>query len=158
MSRLFAIISAISYWRFICSIPFEIVCDSYIANYLMSVVQWRCSCNKECPANISIPSQVLPLLILLSKSEFFFHLVDCGAPPPPVNGLLQSHTNTTERSVVVLQCNEGFVPMEELMIVCGHDGQWNPIPSNVTSSPSPNPTPTFMPTFTPASTPNKLSE
>jgi len=69
---------------------------------------------------------------------------------------LQPHINTTEGSVVVFQCKQEFVPKEEMMTVCGHDGQWNPIPGNVTCSPSPSPMPTFE--FIPSLTPNKMSE
>ena len=73
----------------------------------------------------------------------FNPVADCGAPPPPVNGsLLQPYTNTTEGSVVVFQCNSGFVPEEEMTAVCGNDGQWVPYPGNVTCSPRPTQTST----------------
>ena len=64
--------------------------------------------------------------------------VDCGTPPPPVNGsFLQPHTNTTEGSVVVFQCEPGFVPKGVMTAVCGRDGQWTPSPGGVTCSPRP---------------------
>ena len=64
--------------------------------------------------------------------------VDCGAPPPPVNGsLLQPHTNTTEGSVVIFQCDLGFVPEGAMTAVCESDGQWIPNPGGVTCSPRP---------------------
>jgi len=59
-----------------------------------------------------------------------------------------------EGSEVVFQCNQEFAPKGEMMTVCGYDGQWNPIPGNVTCSPSPSPIPTFIPTITS----NKLCE
>ena len=85
---------------------------------------------------------------------------DCGAPPPPVNeSLLQPHTNTTEGSVVVFQCDPGFVPVGVLTVVCGSDGQWTPNPGSITCSP--RPTQTFTQTFTQvpmqASTPTQTS-
>ena len=51
------------------------------------------------------------------------HAADCGAPPPPVNGFLQPHTNTTVGSVVVLQYGLGFVPEGVVIAVCESDGQ-----------------------------------
>ena len=64
--------------------------------------------------------------------------VDCGTPPPPVKGsLLQSHTNTTEGSVVVFQCELGFVPEGVMTAVCGSESQWTPNPGGVTCSPRP---------------------
>ena len=78
------------------------------------------------------------------------HTADCGAPPPPVKGsLLQPHTNTTEGSVAVFQCDPGFVPEGEMTAVCGSDGQWTPNPGGVTCSL--RPTQTFTQTFTEAS-------
>ena len=79
------------------------------------------------------------------------HAADCGAPPSPVNGsLLQPNTNTTEGSVVVFQCDPGFVPEGVMTAVCGRDGQWTPNPGGVTCSPGPIPTPTLTQTFTAA--------
>ena len=78
------------------------------------------------------------------------HTADCGAPPLPVKGsLLQPHTNTTEGSVVVFQCDPGFVPEGEMTAVCGRDDQWTPNPGGVTCSPRPT---TFTQTFTQTST------
>ena len=86
----------------------------------------------------------------LIASYCFTFTADCGAPPPPVNGsLLQPHTNTTEGSVVVFQCDSGFVPESMMTAVCGRDGQWTPNPGGVTCSPRPTPRPT--PTLTEAS-------
>ena len=78
---------------------------------------------------------------------------DCGAPPPPVNGsLLQPDSNTTEGSVVVFQCDPGFVPKGEMTAVCGRDGQWYPNPGHVICSPRPVQTFTEAPTNAPTST------
>ena len=75
---------------------------------------------------------------------------DCGPLPLPISGsLLQPHTNTTEGSMVVFQCDPGFVPEGEMTAVCGRDGQWNPNPRGVSCSQ--RPTPTSTPTFTEAS-------
>ena len=78
------------------------------------------------------------IVCTLIASHFDSHFnptADCGAPLPPVNGsLLQSHTNTTEGSVVVFQCDPGFVPEGEMISVCGSDGQWTPDPGDVTCS------------------------
>ena len=79
---------------------------------------------------------------------------DCGAPPPPVNGFLQSYTNTTEGSVVVFWCNPGFVPGGEMTAVCGSDSQWTPNPGGVTCSPRPTPTSTQTSTETSVVTPS----
>ena len=79
------------------------------------------------------------------------HTADCGAPLPPVKGLLlQPHTNTTEGSVAVFQCDPGFVPEGEMTAACERDGQWTPTPGDVTCSP--RPTPTSTQTFTQTST------
>ena len=78
------------------------------------------------------------------------YTADCGAPPPPVNGFLQPHTNTTEGSVVVFQCDLGFVPEGEMTAVCGSDGQWTPNPGGMTCSPRTELT--FIQTFTVAPT------
>ena len=74
---------------------------------------------------------------------------DCGPPPSLTNGSLQPHTNTTEDSVVVFQCDPGFVPEGEMTAVCERDGQWTPNPGGITCSP--RPTQTLTQTFTEAS-------
>ena len=76
--------------------------------------------------------------------------VDCGAPPPPINGFLQLCMNTTEDSVVLFWCNSGFVPEGVMVSVCGRDGQWTPNPEGITCSPRPTLTP--IPTQTSTST------
>ena len=82
------------------------------------------------------------IAIVIAIVTSLLHAANCGAPPPPVNGsLLQPHT-TTEGSVVVFQCNPGFVPEGEMTTVCGRDGQWSPNPGGVTCSPTPIVTPT----------------
>ena len=83
--------------------------------------------------------------------------VDCGAPPPPVNGFLQSHANTTEGSVAGFHCDPGFVPEGEITALCGSNGQWNPNPRGVICSPrltqafTPTPSSTPILSFSPAS-------
>ena len=95
--------------------------------------------------------------LITSCDSHFNSIAHCGAPPPPVNGsLLQPHTNTTEGSVVVFQCNPGFVPEGEMTTVCESDGQWSPNPGGVTCSPIP--TQTFTETFTPTGPGEKKHE
>jgi len=53
--------------------------------------------------------------------------VDCGPPPDPRNGTLESYTNTTEGSVVFYSCNPGLVPVERMISLCTGAG-WSPNP------------------------------
>jgi len=53
--------------------------------------------------------------------------VDCGPPPAPRNGSLESYTSTTEGSVVFYSCEPGLVPEMRMMSVCTGAG-WNPNP------------------------------
>ena len=90
--------------------------------------------------------------MLVDRHESHFNPAgDCGAPPPPVNGAVQPHTNTTEGSVVVFKCDPGFVSEGVMIAVCGSDGQWTPNPGGVTCSP--RPTQTFTQASTPTQTP-----
>ena len=92
------------------------------------------------------PASSNQLILTLTSTHHSNSTVDCGTPPLPLNGsLLQLHTNTTEGSVVVFQCDPGFVPEGEMTAVCGRNGQWTPSP-DVTCSP--RPTQTFTQTFT----------
>jgi len=52
-------------------------------------------------------------------------LIDCGSPPAPRNGSLESFTSTTEGSVVFYSCDPGLVPVGRMMSVCTGSG-WNP--------------------------------
>ena len=90
----------------------------------------------------------------LIASYCFTFTADCGAPPTPVNGSVQPHTNTTEGSVVVFQCDPGFVPEGMMIAVCGRDGQWTPNPGGVTCSPRPTQTFTEASILTPSATPD----
>ena len=94
----------------------------------------------------------------MSLALQFNPIADCGAPPSLVSGSVQPH-NTTEGSVVVFQCDRGFVPEGEMTAVCGGDGQWTPNPGSVTCSPRPTQAPTQVPTQAPAqpSTPTQTS-
>ena len=97
-------------------------------------------------------------MLLVDHHESHFNsTVDCGAPLSSVNGSVQSHTNTTEGSVVVFQCDSGFVPEGEMTTVCGSDGQWSPNPGGVTCSPRPTQNFTQVSTEAPtqASTPTQ---
>ena len=85
----------------------------------------------------------------------FNPIADCGAPPSPINGsLLQPCTSTTEGSVVVFQCDPGFVPDREVTAVCGGDGQWTPNPGDVTCNPRPTQTFTETSILIPSATPD----
>ena len=79
---------------------------------------------------------------------------DCGPPPSLTNGSLQPHTNTTEGSVAVFQCDLGFVPEGEMTAVCGSDGQWTPNPGGVTCSLKPTQTFTQTSILTQSATPH----
>ena len=65
--------------------------------------------------------------------------------------------DTTEGSVVVFQCDPGFIPEGVMTAVCGRDGRWTPNPGGVSCSPRPTPTFTQALTQTPtqASMPTK---
>ena len=59
--------------------------------------------------------------------------VDCGPPPVPWNGSLESYTNTTEGSVVFYSCDPGLVPVMRMMSVCTGSG-WSPNPGALNCS------------------------
>ena len=60
-----------------------------------------------------------------------FTLIQCF-PPSTLNGVLISpYTATTEGSVIVFQCEEGLVPEENIMAVCGNDRRWYPDPTTL---------------------------
>ena len=59
--------------------------------------------------------------------------VDCGPPPAPWNGSLESYTNTTEGSVVFYSCDPGLVPEHRMMSVCTGTG-WSPNPGALNCS------------------------
>ena len=46
--------------------------------------------------------------------------------------LISPYTATTEGSVIVLKCEEGLVPEESIMAVCGNDRRWDPDPRDKT--------------------------
>ena len=49
-----------------------------------------------------------------------FTLIQCF-PPSAANGVsISPYTATTEGSVIVLKCEEGLVPEESIMAVCGN--------------------------------------
>jgi len=54
--------------------------------------------------------------------------VDCGPPPNPRNGSLESYTITTEGSVVFYSCDAALVPEGRVMSVCTGIG-WSPNPA-----------------------------
>ena len=59
--------------------------------------------------------------------------VDCGPPAVPLNGSLESYTDTTEGSEVFYSCDPGLVPEERMMSVCTVNG-WSPNPGASTCS------------------------
>ena len=60
-----------------------------------------------------------------------FTLIQCF-PPSAANGVSNSpYTATTEGSVIVLKCEEGLVPEESIMAVCGNDRMWYPDPTTL---------------------------
>ena len=62
----------------------------------------------ECSLLLNIKTTITIKIKLLIDPLWLSPTADCGAPPPLVNGFLQSYTNTTEGSVVVFQCDSGF--------------------------------------------------
>jgi len=69
--------------------------------------------------------------------EFKFNIsptpVDCGPPPTPRNGSLESYTNTREGSVVFYSCDPGLIPEMRMMSMCTGSG-WSPNPCDLTCS------------------------
>ena len=59
--------------------------------------------------------------------------VDCGPPPAPWNGSLESYTNTTEGSVVFYSCDPGLVPEMRMRARCIGTG-WSPNPGVLSCS------------------------
>ncbi len=51
--------------------------------------------------------------------------MDCDEPPPPLNGRIE---NSSQDSVIIFRCNEGFIPSTEMMAICTSDGEWEPVP------------------------------
>ena len=71
-----------------------------------------------------------------SITAISFTLVQCF-PPSAANGVLISpYTATTEGSVIVLKCEEGLVPEESIMAVCGNDRRWYPDPTTLNCKPN----------------------
>ena len=65
-----------------------------------------------------------------------FTLIQCF-PPPAVNGVsISPYSATTEGSVIVLKCEEGLVPEESIMAVCGNDRRWYPDPTTLNCTPN----------------------
>jgi len=58
---------------------------------------------------------------------------DCGPPPAPQSGSLESYTNTTEGSVVFYNCDPGLVPERRMMSLCTVTG-WSPDPGALSCS------------------------
>ena len=55
-------------------------------------------------------------------------IVDCGPPIQPINGNLGNYSSTKERSNVIFQCNEGYVPSIIRISMCNSFGMWSPAP------------------------------
>jgi len=62
-------------------------------------------------------------------------VVDCGQPGAPLNGVVESYTNTTEGSEVFYRCNQGLVPEGRMRAVCTRNG-WSPNPASLSCSSS----------------------
>ena len=61
--------------------------------------------------------------------------IDCGPPVPPLNGSLESYTNTTEGSEVFYRCDPGLVPEGRMRAVCTRNG-WSPNPAGLSCNSS----------------------
>ena len=71
-----------------------------------------------------------------SITAISFTLIQCF-PPSAANGMLISpYTATTEGSVIVLKCEEGLIPEESIMAVCGNDRRWYPDPTTLNCTPN----------------------
>ena len=69
-------------------------------------------------------------------TEISFTLVQCF-PPSAARGVsISPYTATTEGSVIVLKCEEGLVPEESIMAVCGNDRRWYPDPTTLNCTPN----------------------
>ena len=65
-----------------------------------------------------------------------FTLIQCF-PPSAANGVsISPYTATTEGSVIVLKCEEGLVPEESIMALCGNDRRWYPDPTTLNCTPN----------------------
>ena len=65
-----------------------------------------------------------------------FTLIQCF-PPSAARGVsISPYTATTEGSVIVLKCEEGLVPEESIMAVCGNDRRWYPDPTTLNCTPN----------------------
>ena len=63
--------------------------------------------------------------------DIWFVPADCGDPSLPMNGFVMAYDSTLEGSQIVLQCNPGFVPSQQMMSVCAANGNWNPDPAEL---------------------------
>ena len=62
------------------------------------------------------------------------YLVNCDVPNKPANGNISDYDNinTTEGSVIFVQCNPGFLLQGDSMIAtCTNAGVWDPDPAGV---------------------------
>ena len=65
-----------------------------------------------------------------------FTLVQCFPPSAAKGVSISPYTATTEGSVIVLKCEEGLVPEESIMAVCGNDRRWYPDPTTLNCTPN----------------------
>ena len=88
------------------------------------LLKWSACCNRY---SLAIAWQYK---LNLLWTCVFFTSVDCGPPVTPLNGSLESYTNTTEGSEVFYSCNQGLVPEGRMRAVCTRNG-WSPNPAAI---------------------------
>ena len=65
-----------------------------------------------------------------------FTLIQCFSPSAANGVLISPYTATTEGSLIELKCEEGLVPEESIMAVCGNDRRWYPDPTTLNCTPN----------------------
>ena len=53
-------------------------------------------------------------------------VVDCGIPPNPPNGYVDTSTGTVFNSLAMYSCDVGYMLVGNSLSVCGPDGMWSP--------------------------------
>ena len=55
----------------------------------------------------------------------YFHIIDCGSPPPPRLGLVDISSGTIYGKVARYSCEKGYYVDGLSERPCGEDGRWN---------------------------------
>ena len=65
---------------------------------------------------------------VLSQISFYFHVVGCSPPPPPVNGRISEHNSGGVGAMLTFQCDTGYMPQEGGVSTCKSNTSWIPRP------------------------------